>query len=804
MLKNYFKISLRNLYRNKSFSIINILGLVVGLSFSCMLYVYVSHELSYDTFHSKSDRTFRVLTMDGRDPENPRTYGVTVPAIGSELVSRYPEVESMVRLHRFSGQVVLEHNGQNFQERNWYTTSDPNFFDVLNFEFISGDPSTALQAPQSLVLTESMAKKYFGVADALGEVLSQTSLGAVKITGVIKDHPGNSHLKFDMLFSRSGGDQISWNQYLNSWEDFGAYTYIVLREPHAIHSLRSKIPALRDEKLAKFEGGMDIGFQALEDIYLGSDDIVAGIELTRGQRSYIYIFSSMGIFLLIIACINYINLATSRAMMRSREVGVRKAVGAAKRQLFIQFLMESFVITFISALLAILVMDLSFPYFNQITGKDFDISGETLASYLPALVVIAIIMGVVSGGYPAFYLSRLKPVSSLRGREVSQQGNISLRKVLVVFQFVITIVMIVSMLVVGRQLNFIHTRDIGFDKNRLMVIDINSGNVRERFRAVKNEYAGIPGVEHVAVSTRVPGEWKNIDQLYVSSAASPAGSPDSLQSYFMGFDEDMLVTYGMQLADGRYFSSNERDSTLILLNESAVKAMRLSNPIGAEVDISMGDGTQMTATVIGVLRDFNFQSLHQKIAPIVIGAWNSPFAYIDYFTLKITGDTEAAVAAATRVHEKFDEYTPIEYHFLDRQLESFYQAEQRAGMIFRMGGALSIFVACLGLFGLATYNIQRRTKELGIRKVLGATGLNLFVLLSSSFAKQVFIAFFVATPIAWYVMDKWLAVFEYRVTLHAGIFLTSGLIALIIALGTVGYRTLKAVRANPVDSLRQE
>jgi putative ABC transport system permease protein len=801
MITNYLRIAVRTLLHNKGYSIINILGLVVGISFSCMLYVYVSHELSYDTFHAKSDRIFRVLTIDQSDPQNTRNYGLTAPPFGPEVESNYPEVEQTVRLHRFVGQVVLEHNGENFQERNWYTT-DHNFFDVFDFEFVSGDKATALKEPHSLVLTETMAKKYFGDKDPVGEVIEKTAFGPVKITGVIKDLPDNSHLNFDLLFSRVTSEE-SWNQYLNNWDEFGAYTYVVLHDANAIQSLRSKMPKLIDDWFAKYDGDLRIDFQAIEDIYLHSGDIEAGTASAKGQLSYVYIFSSMGIFLLLIACINYINLSTSKAMMRSREVGVRKVVGAGRGQLIAQFLMESFILTILSAFAAIFLMDLVFPYFNQITGKSFDITFANLATYALPLFAIAVVIGMISGSYPAFYLATLKPVSSLRGREVSATGAIGLRRVLVVFQFVITIVMIVSTMVIGRQMNFIQTKDVGFDKDRLMVIDINNGNVRSQFRTMKHEYSNIPGVQHVAVSTRVPGEWKNIPEKYVSSPASPGGATDSVQSYYMGFDEDMLATYRMTLQSGRYFSNSDGDSTNILLNESAVKALGLSDPLGATVTVRQGDGDIHT-TVIGVIKDFNFQSLHQKIAPIVIGAWNNPYHYIDYFTLKITGDTEDVIAAATKVHEKFDQRTPIEYHFLDEQLESYYVAEKRAGMIFRMGGFLSVFVACLGLFGLATYNIQRRTKELGIRKVLGASGLNLFVLLSSTVAKQIGLAFLIATPLAWYVMKEWLAVFEYRISLHAGIFLLAGLLALVIALGTVSYRTLKAVKVNPVNSLRQE
>lgn len=802
MIKNYFNTAFRSFAKNKAYTTINIAGLVIGISFSCMLYVYVSNELSYDTLHTKSDRIFRTLTIDKRDPENIRRFSVSAPPLGPALMSNYPEVEDMVRLHRFTGQVVFEMNGQNFQERNWFT-ADPNFFNVFDYTFLSGDKATALKEPFSLVLTESMSKKYFGDRNPIGEIIGKCSFGPVKITGVIKDPPDNSHLQIDMLFSNVRTDK-NWTNYLSNWESYSyivTYTYIVLRERASIQALKSQMSDFQERHLGKFRDLIAFDFQPLEEIYLGSANIEEMYPVSRqGQRSYVYIFSSMGLFLLVIACINYINLATTKGMIRAREVGIRKVVGAQKGQLVVQFLTESLVITFVSMVIAIAVMDIVFPYFNQITGKEFDIAWETLPSYLPPLLTIALIIGFISGSYPAFYLAKLRPVASLRAREVTTVGQIGLRKILVIFQFVLTIVMIVSTMVVGQQMNFIQDKNIGFDKEHLMVIDINSGEVRSKFQTLKNEYAKIAGVRHAAVSTRVPGEWKNILELYVRTNTSA----DSLKTYFMGFDEDMLATYQMQLMSGRYFSFNgHSDSSSVLLNESAVKALKLTNPLGTVLKIPTDEG-EVHVTVIGVLKDFHFQSLHEKIAPIVIGAWNSPFQAIDYFTLKVSGDIKKVIEAVTRVHEKFDRFTPIEYHFLDQQLESSYVAEKRASMIFRMGGGLSIFVACLGLLGLASYNIQRRTKELGIRKVFGASGLHLFLLLSSTFTKQVGFAFLIATPVAWYVMNEWLKGFEYRISLHVGFFLLAGIIALVIALASTSYRALKSAHANPLKSLRQE
>lgn len=800
MIRNYLKIALRSLKKNSAYTFINVLGLVIGIAFSCMLYVYVSHELSYDEFHKKSDLIFRILTVDERDPEKVRNYGVTTAPLGSALVNNYPQVTEAVSLHRFVGQVLFKIAGENFQERNWYAT-DSNFFEVFDFKFVSGDRTTALKKPFSVVLTETMAKKYFGEKDPVGEMIENTSFGPVTVTGVIEDQPTNSHLQFDMLFSQVRTDD-AWTNYLSNWDDFSTITYIAVNDANSISGLQTKIPEMEKKWLPKFDGGIGIDFQAMEDIYLQSENIEGGTDSSRGRVSDIYIFSSMGLFLLIIACVNYINLATSKAMIRSREVGVRKVVGAKKGQLIVQFLMESFIITFVSAIIALLMMDLCFPFFNTITGKEFDVTWKNLNYFVPPLVTIAVIIGLMSGAYPAFYLSKLDPVSSLRGREASRTGSIGLRRALVVFQFVLTIVMIVSTMVIGRQLRFISTKDIGFNKDRLMIIDINSGDVRRQFRAMKNEFSKIPGVQHVAVSTRVPGEWKNIPQIYVTPFADSQSVADSVQTYFMGFDEDMFSTYEIVLGSGRQFTSNN-DSTHILINESAVKALRLKEPIGTVLKMGSGDD-HIINTVIGVVKDFHFQSLHQKVAPIIIGTWNNPIQGVDYFTLKLSANSDGVIKAATNVHEKFDQRSPIEYHFLDQQLESYYNSERRSGMIFRMGGALSIFIACLGLFGLATYNIQRRTKELGIRKVLGASGINLFILLSSSFAKQVGIAFLIAAPLAYYFMTEWLKIFEYKISLGIPIFILSGLIALFIALGTISYRIFKATGANPVNSLRQE
>jgi putative ABC transport system permease protein len=802
MISNYFKIAIRSLLRNKAFTFINVFGLVLGISFSTMLYTYVSHELSYDTFHQKSDRIYRILTIDKSAPENVRTYGITVPPLGPELVKSLPEIKEMVRLHRFSGQVVVEIGDAKYSERNWFTTEDTNFFNVFDFDFIEGDKATALSQPFSVVLTESMAKKYFADESAIGKSFNLQEIGVVKVTGVLKDIPANSHLQFDLLFSKILTN-TEWETYLNDWQDFGAYTYVVLQQDKSLKDVEAKIPALMKKHRGADAEVQATTFQPIQNIYLHSTDIQAGAEQEHGQLSYVYIFSTMAIVLLIIAAINYINLTTSKAASRAKEIGIRKVAGAFKTQLIFQFLTEAFVITFVSMLLSIVMMDLCFPFFNSITGKNFELTIYTMGEFMPSLVLITLIIGVLAGSYPAFYLSRLRPVAILKGQSVFTKNRFNLRTTLVVFQFMITIVLIISTLVIGNQINFIQTKDMGFDKDQLMVIDINSGTVRRQFQAMKNEFSKLAGVQHVAVSSRVPGEWKNIREVYVRNANEAHVKADSLQTYFMGFDEDMLKTYKLQLTAGTFFRGNEADSLNILINASAAEALNLKNPIGTRLRIHTRDG-EWNPQVIGVLQDFNFQSLHQKIAPIIIGYRNNPLQSIDYFTLKVSGATQPLIEGATSVCEKFDPETPIEYHFLTDQLNMFYVSEKKAGMIFQMAGTLSILVACLGLLGLANYHVERKTKELGIRKMLGAGSLNLFLMVSLSFAKQVVLAFVLACPLAWYIMKQWLNAFEYRIPLNAGVFMLAGTIVMLLALVTVSYQSVKAARLNPIDSIKSE
>jgi len=802
MFRNYLLIAWRSIIKNPGYAAINIIGLAVGIAFSTLMYIYVSNELSYDSFHSKSDRLYRIITVDKRVPDDVRQYGQIVPPVGPALVEDYPEVVGQIRLYQPNGQVVFDINGEKHQEREWFITHN-DFFKYFDFEFLYGDAQTAFTSPKSMVITEKAAQKYFGHKDLVGEVLETGGYGPVTITGVLRDLPENSHLKFSMLFSDVDTNE-SWADYLNNWQSFGAYTYILLDENSNISDLNNKMADFGERYMGPMAQVMSIEYQAIRDIYLDSEQIEAGINEKTGEIHYIYIFGSLGIFILLIASINYINLATAKATFRAKEIGVRKSIGAARGQLAIQFVTESFVVTGLGYLIATGILVAVLPYFNAMADTSFAVDGQSLMIYLLPLTAIAVTIALLSGTYPALYLSKQKAADTLKGEVVSGKSSAGLRKGLVVFQFVLTIVMILSTIVISRQLNYVNNKALGFNEERLLVIDINSRNVRAQFQTMKNELATIPGVDAVGVSSRVPMEWKNIREVFMKSDYSQLAPNDSIKSYLMGFDEGMMETFKFDMAEGSYFGSNSaNDSTRIILNEAAVEALKLTDPIGARVSVLGGRGSY-NGQVIGVIKDFNFQSLHQKISPLIIGAWNNPASMIDYFTLKVNGDIARVIDAAAAVHDRFDLNSPMEYHFLDQQMDKNYEAEQRAGLIFKLGAALSILVACLGLFGLASFTIQKKSKELGVRKVLGAGDGQLFVLLSSSFAKQVGVAFLIATPIGYYVTDQWLSAFEYHINPGVGTFVLSGLIAAFIALVTISYRAYKAVHSNPIDSLKYE
>ena len=795
MLKNYLKIAIRNITRNKVYSFINIAGLTLGITCCSLLFLFVLDETAYDSMHSKKDEIYRIVEI-GDEGGEVRYFGQTTPQAGPTLTAEYEEVVEFTRLFKFGGHINFTIGDTKFGERAYYF-ADSTFFDVFDFELLKGDRNTALKEPFSMVIDEEWSQKLFGKENPIGKEIVLDEGEVYVITGVLKRIPQNSHLQIKILTSLPYSDE-RFREYQSEWNRYGAYTYVVLDKQAEVAQFSKNIPAFI-EKYFEPEANRNFYLQSLNDIHFNSKDIEFGAEATKGQRAYIFIFMGIGIFMLLIASINYMNLATAKSLHRGKEIGMRKVSGAQQYQLVFQFLSESTVIALISLLFSIGLVDVLLPYFNELTDKQFVFNSTTFGGIIGLLFVITLIIGLLSGIYPALVMSRLKPARILKGAMSTGMGSVALRKVLVITQFTLSIIMIIATIVASNQMNYIQERSLGFNKEQLIVVDINSGEVRSRFETMKNEFEKSPYITKVAVSSRVPGEWKSLEEVYVK--ASGVELHDSLRCNFIGFDEHMLDVYEMELLAGQNFSGNAMtDSLHVLINETAAQALGFKDPVGQYIQVGGGQ-----YQVIGVVKDFNFESLHNKIAPLVLGFRANGFQQIDYFSLKFDPKhTEEAIAHASKVHDTFDEGTPIEYHFLNEQWELFYKNDKRAGNIFAIGAGITIFVACLGLFGLASFVIQKRTKEIGVRKVLGASILDLFLLLSKTFVLQVIVAFLIAAPVSWYLMDDWLNNFAFRFDLSIVEFLLAGVVALVIALVSVSYRVAKATLHNPVNTLRSE
>lgn len=796
MFNNYIKIAIRNLFRHKAYAIINIMGLTIGITCSTFLYLYVQNELSFDKFHSKSDRIFRVVEIDKKNTGDNYYYGQTTPALAPAISAEFPEVSDYTRVFKRAGHMDIFWKEQRIHERNFLMV-ESNFLHVFDFKFIYGNKD-ALKDHNSIVLTESTSKKYFGGKNPIGEVLNYTGYEGMKVTGVLEDIPENSHLQFDFIYSVNTSFE-RWSEYVKDWSSYGAHTYLVLNNPDQLKNIQEKksefIKSHWGDKKVK-----DFYLQGLEDVYFESGNVEFAITDLHGNKFYIKLFTAIAIFILIIATINYMNLATAKTTHRAKEIGLRKVTGATRSSLAVQFLIEAILVAMISFILSIGLIEALLPYFNEISGKHFTLEIKDLIDVLGVLFVITILIGLISGSYPAFYLSALKPIECFRGEIKNDFRSLFLREGLVIVQFALSIIMIVATMVVYNQLDFIRQKPLGFDKESMMIIDINNRNVRNNFRTVKASFASIPGVVAVASSSRVPGEWKNIRQTFIKTSKDAA---DSVDTYYMAFDEDMLDVYDIKLIEGSNFEGNKvTDSTKVMINQSAADALGLDDPIGKTIKILRMD---VPVKIIGVLENFHYQSLHNNVAPLVIGCWVNNIQGLDYFTLKTSNaNLKKVVAEASKVHEKFDNNTSMEYHFLDSQLDLFYKKDEQAGNLFGLGALLMVFVASLGLFGLTSFMMEKRKKEIGVRKVLGASLAQLYILLSKTYAKQVLIAFSIAAPIGWYMATEWLNYFAYKFDLTVSIFLFAGLISLLIALITVSYRIFQASIVNPAETLKDE
>ncbi|MEC3879931.1 ABC transporter permease, partial [Parapedobacter sp. 10938] len=782
MIKNNFKIAWRNLIRNRWSSSINILGLAIGLATCLIILLFVNHVLGYDRFHKKADRIARIYFEGNVQGEKMKETVVMAP-VAETLKKDFPEVEDATRLRSYGWAPQLMVNDHVFKQ-DALAYVDANFFDVFTLPFINGDPKTALVAPNTVVLTKDIAQKYFGDEEALGQTIhfKTEDKAPMKVTGVIENIPLNSHFQFGLLTSMNSLDDARQQNWMNS----NYYTYVLLKDKRDFEKLNAKVPLLVDtyigpqmkdgtgQTLAEFrKSGSNLTFQLqrLTDIHLYSDfqyDLSA-----PGDVRYVYIFSAVALFMLLIACINFMNLSTAEAAKRTREVGIRKVLGSLKSELVKQFLMETMLIAAIALVLSLLLIKGALPFFNDLSGLQLTLSFTEKPWMIPALMGAVLITGLLAGSYPAFYLSSFKPVAVLKGKWNPVKNGVSFRSTLVVFQFFISIMLMVSTIVVYKQLSYIRNKDVGYDKDKVMVIS-NVWALGNNMDVFKQQLQSDPAVTHVSASRYLPAGSSDNNNFFVSTEQEPDRLVKALR---YEIDEHYISTLGIQLESGRNFSQQYgMDSAAVIVNEAAVNALGWKgDPLDRTISRTGSNGKE-TYRVIGVVKDFHFRSLHERISPLIMVLAPDPGNLV----VKInTADISGFTAKLQQRFAAYGAEDPMDYSFLDERYNNTYKAEQKIGTILGIFAMLTIFIACLGLFGLAKFTAEQRTKEIGIRKVLGATVTQLSAMLSKDFLKLVLIAVAIASPIAWWAMNQWLADFAYRIDIQWWVFAAAGLAAVV-------------------------
>ncbi len=805
MLKNYFKIALRNFKKYKTYAFINIFGLAVGLASCILIVLYVQDELRYDRFHDNAERIVRVVEdqeNEGRISHRAHTFTPMAPALKAE----FPAVEHVTRLYPYP---VLVRSGETrkFQEDRFFF-ADSTVFDVFSFSLIRGDANTALAAPFSVVLTEETARKYFGDDDPLGQTLTVRDDDGERdytVTGILEDVPRASHVHFDFLAAFSSSRIFApWMHARGNWEWPPLYTYALLAEGADRAALEARMPALAEKYMGERRAAFRSFFlQPLTEIRLFSSR--EGEPEPTSNIAYVYIFSMIAFFILMIACINFMNLATARAASRTREVGMRKVLGAGRSQLIRQFLSESMLLAAVALVLALVLVELLLPALNAVSGKA--LAADYLMHWSIPVILAGIVLGVglVAGSYPAFYLSAFRPVRALSGTTERGSSAAALRKGLVVFQFGISIVLIIGTAVIYRQLDYIQNQRLGFDKERVVVVPLRDQADQNNNAALKNQWETIPNVQGVTATSGVPGISTGLHDFWIFRDNS---GQDSLQLMTLTVDHDFAETLGLEVIDGRDFSEDfpTDANEAFVINESAARKLGWTDPVGREFTLQyyLQGEIRKRGTVIGVVKDFQYNTLHRAIDPTVLHVVPESY-YSDYLAARIgPGETAGTLARMAEHWQAFNAERPFEYTFLDQTFDALYRAEERLGHLFGYFSILAILIACLGLFGLAAFTAERRTKEIGVRKTMGATTGGIVLLLSKDLLKLVAVAFVLGAPLAYFGSIWWLEDFALRVEISWPIFLLAGLTTLVVAWLTVGYHAVRAALSDPVKALRYE
>lgn len=794
MLKNYLVLAFRNLVKDKFYSFINIFGLTIGVTCGMLLFLYVSDELSYDRYHDKADRIYRIVSYI-TEPDKINKWVSTQPPLVKTLKQDYPFVENYVRFFG-NGRVMFRQGEKRFYEEDIYST-DSTVFDIFTHKFLEGDPKIALDQPGSIVLTEKVAKRFFGGSHALGQVLRTGDSTSYKVTGVIEDVPKNSHFTFNALTSLDPNQRNA-----DGWGGFYINSYLLLSKNADIKKLEAGFPQLYEKYMSSIFKRMGIHItyqmQPLTSIHLHSQFDGE----TNGNIGYVYTFSAIAFFMLLIASINYMNLATAQSARRAKEVGLRKVMGSMKGALIAQFLTESVLITMISLFSSLILVAALLPFFNTVSGKEIGYLQLLTPKFMLIGLFIVAFTGLVSGSYPAFYLSAFEPAEVLKGSFKARGGSF-FRKALVVTQFSISMVMLICTWIVYQQLNYMRSKDMGYDRDQVLTINYQGNRSPAKYNAFRKYLVDNPNIANVASAS---SPVSNIGGRVIFTVESSTGMKE------MAFkptqiDHNYVKTMGMNVVNGRDFSEDFPADTSngVLINEAVVKRMNWKEPIGKKIMLGTvspdGKNNPPTAQVVGVVRDFHQQSLYNPIEPLIM--MYQPANPVIHVKVK-TKNTKETLAF---IGQKWAEIYPdrlFEYRFLDQDFESAYEADELRGKIFTAFSTLTILIACLGLFGLATFTTEQRVKEIGVRKVLGGSVASVVLLLSKDFTRLVLFSFPIAIPIAYFSMDKWLQSFPYKAGISPWIFVGACVTTLVICWLTVIYQSLKAALANPVKSLRTE
>ena len=791
MFKNYVKIAIRNLISQKFFSVINILGLATGIAATIMLLLYVQHELSYDKFHNNYENTYRIISSIKQGDAEPMVVPVALANAAEVIESNVPEVVSACKLDKREANVTI--NNKVFTSQQFFYV-DSTFFDVFSFPVVSGDCKEALYNPKNIVITKSTAKRYFGDSNPINRQIELNGI-VFTVKCLIEDVPANSHFTFDFITSFTSINQLE--RYYGN-RGFGFYIYFVVNEKVKDENWKAKVIKESNENIAKRfkDEGMDNAFtidtdiQKMGDIHLFSD---YNWEIApQGNIRNIYIYSFLAFFIIIIAIINFVNLVTARSETRSKEIGLRKVVGAQRKNIIKQFLGEAVIVSFISLIVGLLIVELFLNPFSNLVNRELIIHYSNIPLVM-FLIFLAIVTGLLAGAYPAVYLSKFNPVRIMRGVTRKGRSNEYLKKALVIFQFSIAVFLIISLLIMNLQIKYVKSKDLGFDKEQVLVIDNLKPGIYSDLEVIKSELESLPQVVSASGSESIP------TYHMVQNAYKKGDNPDnSVVIDEMAVQDDFIKTYGLDIIEGRSFDPKFRTDTFsLIINETAARKLGLKNPVGKKINVWKVEGE-----IVGIVKDFHFNSFHQKIEPLVLTKYRD---YISYISVKVTGNSlNQTISAIEKIINKYNDGYEFRYYFMDDRFENLYKEEERSNKLILFGSVLAIIIAMLGVFALTSFTVIKRTKEIGIRKVVGTPVSRILWMLLTDISKWVLLANIFAWPLAYYFMNSWLNNFAYKIELKIWMFVAGAFIAFIIAIFTVVMLAYRAATSNPANALRHE